>query len=76
MLNQKIIDNMKEKIKIIASYFIIGLTIGVLYVFIVAAGLVPLLPVLLCIATGDYIFLGLYLIFIAALGLLIYKGKL
>ena len=67
---------MKEKIKIIASYFIIGITIGVLYVFIIAAGLVPLLPVLLCIATGDYLFLGLYLIFIAALGLLIYKGKL
>ena len=67
---------MKEKIKIIASYFIIGLTIGVLYVFIVVAGLIPLLPVLLFIATGDYLFLGLYLIFIAALGLLIYKGKL
>ena len=67
---------MKEKIKIIASYFTIGITIGVLYVFIVVAGLVPLLPVLLCIATGDYLFLGLYLIFIAALGLLINKGKL
>ena len=76
MLNQKIIDKMKEKIKIIASYFIIGLTIAVLYVFIIAAGLIPLLPVLLCIATGDYLFLGLYLIFIAALGLLIYNGKL
>lgn len=75
MLNQKIY-NMKEKIKIIASYFIIGITIAVLYVFIIAAGLIPLLPVLLCIATGDYLFLGLYLIFIAALGLLIYKGKL
>ena len=67
---------MKERIKIIASYFIIGLTIAVLYVFIVAAGLVPLLPVLLCIATGDYLFLGLYLLFIASLGLLIYEGKL
>lgn len=67
---------MKEKIKIIASYFIIGITIAVLYVFIIAAGLIPLLPVLLCIATGDYLFLVLYIIFIAALGLLIYKGKL
>lgn len=67
---------MKEKIKIIASYFIIGITIAVLYVFIVCAGLIPLFPVLLCIATGDYLFLWLYLIFIAALGLLIYKGKL
>ena len=67
---------MKERIKIIASYFIIGITIAVLYVFIIAAGLIPLFPVLLCIATGDYLFLGLYLIFIAALGLLIYKGKL
>lgn len=67
---------MKERLKIIASYFIIGITIAVLYVFIIAAGLIPLLPVLLCIATGDYLFLGLYLIFIAALGLLIYKGKL
>ena len=67
---------MKERIKIIASYFIIGITIAVLYVFIIAAGLIPLLPVLLCIATGDYLFLGIYLIFIAALGLLIYKGKL
>jgi len=67
---------MKERIKIIASYFIIGLTIAVLYVFIIVAGLIPLLPVLLCVATGDYLFLGLYLIFIATLGLLIYKGKL
>ena len=67
---------MKEKIKIIASYFIIGITIAILYVFIISAGLIPLLPVLLCIATGDYLFLGLYLVFIAALGLLIYKGKL